>query len=758
MSNNWPKEWISVVLSRFDRLLELSVTQNTSLTSTIDNHKACLINISQSKCLAVIRGLTSSLKKLSNIRIYGERQEYNLYNAQVVVLDLLGKCIAVKDLTLAGDSVLMRLLLCEVCQFLHQSTPDNPALSQLQSSASHVLYRISRNNFTVVFARISSRLQELTLSNDELADLSDLFLIQHIYLDLERISKILEDVAKCFKLLRRPFQNALLSILDKALCDWLSSFPLDVEEQRKMNATLSFNAEMLFHMVDNFSEGIKKKSVPYWPLQTSLLILCPFKYFNIFQELLKQMANNPDEVKNTKLFKLILLKRFIHLELLPHIKKSLSNPTSRHLHECCITAIIRLFKAATSISPPSEGEDGSLQKIVRELLPLVQNVVDPTSRENGSKFAKVCCRDLLIDCFICSYRLEPTKHNLAKFCASSVSSILHKMVWMNALLCISSQVCSCIMFLDFAAEEPCLFFYPAQPTHPWWPCMDGMLVYGPDVRKIFYDCSAKTQTLYQTSPNKVIFTPTLREKMNVSLKRSQDDSPSCKDLLHVILQLVHQNPSFILHNMGGSPQQIHQNLSEFFNTLVSLIDLKNTPNIPCSLASLEALVRLNEPQCVVGWNPEYMMVTYWEISSNVILTICEKVLTQQMMMSPDMLSHAIKWLNKMLAYRIEFLVQNHDKPGVNNKADVVKRAQLKTELVLLEQLWNSNPEIVLIALNCFHCLNEENEIKWSLNEFTMARLFPDNHEVYHHLSSCDVCEDGIQIKVAKKLRLVNKFT
>uniref|UniRef100_H2ZAB4 Neurofibromin n=1 Tax=Ciona savignyi TaxID=51511 RepID=H2ZAB4_CIOSA len=750
MSNNWPKGWISVALSRFDRLLELSVTQNTSLS--IESHKECLINISQSKCPAVIRGLTSSLKKLSNIRIYGERQEYNLYNAQIIVLDLLGKCITVKDLALTEDSVLMRLLLCEICQFLHQSLSDKAVLSQLQTSAVRVLYCISRNNFDVVFARVSARLYELTLSNDELADLSDLFLIQHIYLDLARISKILEAVVKCFKSLRRTFQIALLGILDKALWEWLSSYPPDLN--KLYNPTLEGPNSQVCH---EGSTGVHMQSAQLALMRTCITSCTLICLYCLYPEVLA--------ISTFTLISACWLFAF---------RKSFSlGKSSRHLHDCCIVSLIRLFKAATSIAPASGEDPHPLHRLVRELLPVVQTFLF----DNGTKYSKSCDQDILIDCFTCSYRMFPAEDHLAKFCASSTSSLMHKIVWVQALLCISSQ-----------------------PSLPWWPNIDALFIYGSDIRKILHDCTLKMQTQIQSSPKNAQVS-SFREKMNVSLKRSQDDALSYKDLLHVIMQLVHENPAFFLHNMGNSTQQIHHNVSEFFLTLVLLVDMKNPMSVQITLPCMGALVRLHEPQFVQLWNPESVMTTYWDVSSNVILAICEKVLTQQTLMPADMLSHTTKWLNQILAYRIELLVQNHDKPGVNNKTEVMKRAQVcsteiqqmstvdlpvlflcvdnllglftkirslsqiiylncqfKLELVLMEQLWNSNADIVMQALICFQCLHEEHEIKWSLNDYTMGGLFAEQHEFYHQLSNGGDSGEGVHVKVARRIQRVNKFS
>lgn len=62
---------------------------------------------------------------------------------------------------------------------------------QVRALASRVLYALSVNNFNAVFNRVSGRLQELSTTNEENPDYTDIDLIQHISLDLVRLNKLL---------------------------------------------------------------------------------------------------------------------------------------------------------------------------------------------------------------------------------------------------------------------------------------------------------------------------------------------------------------------------------------------------------------------------------------------------------------------------------------------------------------------------------------------------------------------------------------
>lgn len=84
----------------------------------------------------------------------------------------------------------VKLLLREICQFIDVSE-NNPNATALKALASKVLFALSQNHFGAVFNRISARLQELSACSEENPDYSDIELIQHIDLDVNRLTKLL---------------------------------------------------------------------------------------------------------------------------------------------------------------------------------------------------------------------------------------------------------------------------------------------------------------------------------------------------------------------------------------------------------------------------------------------------------------------------------------------------------------------------------------------------------------------------------------
>lgn len=68
---------------------------------------------------------------------------------------------------------------------------DNPSVHAIKALASKVLFALSVNFFNAVFSRISTKLQELASCPDENPDYSDIELIQHINVDVTRLTKLL---------------------------------------------------------------------------------------------------------------------------------------------------------------------------------------------------------------------------------------------------------------------------------------------------------------------------------------------------------------------------------------------------------------------------------------------------------------------------------------------------------------------------------------------------------------------------------------
>lgn len=172
---------------------------------------------------------------------------------------------------------------------------DNPNSIAIKALASKVLFALSVNFFNAVFSRISSKLQELASCPDENPDYSDIELIQHINVDVHRLTRlltgtrfslmaqrkklaliniILEAIQK-FRLLKKSAHLVLMNSLEKAIWNWIDTYPYEFAElHRNPNEELAKCCEQLFDILDSYADN-KKGRAAVWPLQIMLLILTP---------------------------------------------------------------------------------------------------------------------------------------------------------------------------------------------------------------------------------------------------------------------------------------------------------------------------------------------------------------------------------------------------------------------------------------------------------------------------------------------------
>lgn len=176
--------------------------QTTHSRINEEQNKNSLIQISRYKFSLVISGLTKILhnvneqfppSSISGAPRHNPDTERNFYESLLIVLDTLERCLSnqQKDTAKFEEAVNVKLLLREICQFIDVSN-ENPNGHALKLLACKVLFALSLNFFNAVFNRISAKLQELSTSTDENADLGDIELLQHINVDIHRLIRLLQ--------------------------------------------------------------------------------------------------------------------------------------------------------------------------------------------------------------------------------------------------------------------------------------------------------------------------------------------------------------------------------------------------------------------------------------------------------------------------------------------------------------------------------------------------------------------------------------
>lgn len=95
-----------------------------------------------------------------------------------------------------------------------------------------------------------------------------------------------------------------------------------------------------------------------------------------------------------------------------------------------------------------------------------------------------------------------------------------------------------------------------------------------------------------------------------------------------------------------------------------------------ALEAMEALLVLHHPDKIEMWNPEAPINTFWDVSSQVLFSISQKLIQHQIVNYPDIL----KWLREILVCRNAFLLRHKDYAHVGSHIAICKQAQIKLEV------------------------------------------------------------------------------
>ncbi|XP_043387402.1 neurofibromin isoform X4 [Chelonia mydas] len=717
MAAHKPVEWVQAVVNRFDEQLPIKAgQQNTHTKVSTEHNKECLINISKYKFSLVISGLTNILKNVNNMRIFGEAAEKNLYLSQLIILDTLEKCLAgqPKDTMRLDETMLVKQLLPEICHFIHTYREGNQHAAELRNSASGVLFSLSCNNFNAVFSRISTRLQELTVCSEDNADVHDIELLQYISVDCIKLKRILQETVFKFKALKKVAQLAVINSLEKAFWNWVENYPDEFTKLYQTPQTdMADCAEKLFDLVDGFAESTKRKAA-VWPLQIILLVLCP----EIIQDIAK------DVVEETKINKKLFLD---------NLRKALaSHSGSRQLTESAAIACVKLCKASTYIN----WEDNSVifllvQSMVDDLKTLLFNPSKPFSR--GNQNADV---DLMIDCLVSCFRINPQKNPYLKICLAQNSPSTFHYVLVNSLqrIITNSEV-------------------------DWWPKIDAVYCHAVELRSMFSETLQKAVQGCGAHPA-IRMTPSLtfKEKMtSLKFKEKPTDleTRSYKFLLLSMVKLLHADPKLLLYNPRKQGPETQSSTAELITGLVQLVPQSNMPEI--AQEAMEALLVLHQLDSIDLWNPDAPIETFWEISSQMLFYICKKLTGHQMLSSTEIL----KWLREILICRNKFLLKNKESTAGCSGTPICRQAQTKLEVALYMFLWSPDIEAVLVAMSCFRHLCEEADIRCGVDEVSVHNFLPNYNTFMEFASVSNMMSTGraaLQKRVMALLRRIEHPT
>ncbi len=308
-----------------------------------------------------------------------------------------------------------------------------------------------------------------------------------------------------------------------------------------------------------------------------------------------------------------------------------------------------------------------------------------------------------------------------------------------------------------------------QKRLPWWPEVKMLYPKSNELRDLFIKtlnyvmqsgCMVSAHT-----PLKLIQSLNLKERVGNPLKgvakgsssSSTDEGGFHKHLLLCIVRLINADPLLMLNNQGKAGHEMQSSTLELINGLVSLLHPPSVTDV--AMEAMDALLTLHHPDKIEMWNPESPINTFWDVSSQVLYSMSQKLTSKQHLIVNY--TDILKWLRKILECRNQFLKRHKDCANVGSQVPLCKQAHLKLEGVFFLYLWSIDPEAVLVAMSCFSLLCEESDIRAGTDEFSASYLLP-NYHVYEELAQASTMlptgRAAMQKKIMALLRKIDTCT
>lgn len=213
---------------------------------------------------------------------------------------------------------------------------------------------------------------------------------------------IITETIQKFKQLKKSAHIVLMNSLEKAIWNWMDTYPYEFADlQKKPNEDLGKACEELFDILDTFADNKKGRAAAVWPLQIMLLILSP----KVLEEIVNADSGAPCSPRHSK------KKQFID-----SVKRGLGmhGSSSKQLVEAAAVTCIKLCKASTYINNLDSNVIFTLvQHVMNDLMALLFNPGKLFSRGQNYVVQDI---DLMIDCFVSCFRIKPHNNEVLKVC------------------------------------------------------------------------------------------------------------------------------------------------------------------------------------------------------------------------------------------------------------------------------------------------------------------------------------------------------
>lgn len=657
--DNKPAEWMHAELKRFKQQLPIEKGKNRVTEKTTTLVRNGLIELAHNQFNLVVTTLVQYIKDIASVNLLSAELQLLAVQSNLIVLATIERCFEQhnEESSTLSDDIVKKQLLGILCPLIVHPDASSDVYVKGSKIAGRIIYLISKHHFSTVFLRISRRLMTLVENNEDSMGPDDLELIRYVHVPVEGLIVLFQDCSKHFKNLKKYSQQVLLKGLSKSIWNWIESYPEQFTYlYKETNALLSELSEKLFTLTDQWSENTRKKAIS-WPLQILLLLLSPESI---------QEASGTGELSKGAIY----VKR----QFLENLKKNLSG--SRSSSEHALLACVHLCKASTFINREDNIVCFLVSQVMNELKAMLFTAEKPFVSTTGLHVS-----DLMVDLYVASFRINYRNSQHFEVCFQPDSDP----VFQTALVKGLHQI---------VKETPL----------KWWPNASVVYSKSQQVRHMFQQC-IRRMTSYDPHLPKVGSHRSSLSKVGSIANRKKDDPtiPFEKEaeLLLWLVKLFHADPHLALNHSAKCAAEIQASSMQFMNGLVIIMMFTNVPDVSAQVS--ETLLGLHSPENIELWNPEAPMATFWEISSQIVYNVADRLLSERI---PNQLK-AMRWLQKILKCRIQFIEKNRNEALIGTHNSICSEALSRLEMVFLTSLWSSDIDKVLLAMKCFGLLFEE---------------------------------------------------
>uniref|UniRef100_A0A7M5VE60 Ras-GAP domain-containing protein n=3 Tax=Clytia hemisphaerica TaxID=252671 RepID=A0A7M5VE60_9CNID len=652
-----------VELKRFKNQLPINRPSKKSVDKSLSIVKSSLVGLAKHQFELVVTSLVHYIKDIPTINLLPIEQQPLAIQSNLIVVTTIEHCFEKhsEESSSLSDETVKRQLLNTLCSLIIHPDAFNEANQKVGRHVGNIIYFISKHHFSSVFSRIVERLYSLVENNEDSTIADNLELIRYLHVPIEGLKCLFEECGKHFKFLKKYSQQVVLKGLCKSIWNWIETYPEQFcNIYKNPNTQLSELSEKLFQLVENWSENSKKRSIS-WPLQGLLLLLSP--------ECIQEASGSGEVTKGTTQTK---------RNFLENLRKSLSSGRSSSA-EPALLACVHLCKASTFINREDNSVLFIVSQVLNELKTLLFTVDKPYTSTSG-----LHVNDLMVDLFVASFRLNHRNSQHFEVCflpdcnpifQTAIIKGYHKIVKEKSL--------------------------------EWWPKIEVVYARSTQIRSMFQNC-IKRMTSYEgpkqpTPRQSAIHRSSTLSKVGSTRKKEDSSINYEKDteLLLWLMRLFHADPQLALINYDKNAAAKQASSMQLMNGLVIIMMFDNLQDVSTQVS--ETMLRLHAPQNIELWNPEAPMATFWEISSHIVFNVADRLLGE----SASNQLKAMRWLQKILKCRIEFLERNSHQALIGTHNSICSEALSKLEMIFLVTLWSSETEKVLLAMKCFGLLYEE---------------------------------------------------